>query len=70
MSDRNISVYRVGVLQSLFMDWRRLTMRLGEQWWVPAYLWAEVRMLWNHARRGNWRAVDFLNAPAVTEEER
>lgn len=56
-TDRNIAVYRVGMLQALFMDWRRLTKRLGPGWWKPTYTVRELRQLAYWARRRNWRAI-------------
>lgn len=56
-TNRDIALYRVGVLQALFMDWRRLTKRAGRRWWDPACTRAEVRKLAIWVRRRNWRAI-------------
>lgn len=51
--DRNIDVYRIGILYALHYDWRALTMS-GR---FPRATVNEARHLIGMARAGKWRAV-------------
>lgn len=56
-TNRDIALYRVGMLQALFMDWRRLTLRLGPGWWKFTSTRYELGHIAGWARQRNWRAV-------------
>lgn len=51
--DRNIDIYRVGVLDALRADWRIVTVLRRR----PYRLRQEARYLLMQAKRRNWRAV-------------
>jgi hypothetical protein len=52
-SDRNVDVYRVGVLAALYRDWRMVTVVRRR----PVHLAQEVRYLLRQAKAHNWRAI-------------
>lgn len=53
MSERHISVYRVGILYALWFDWRSIT--ISHRW--PRYTLRDLRRVWEYARAGKWRTV-------------
>lgn len=53
IDDRNIDVYRVGVLWALHMDWRALTITHRR----PTYVWRDIRYLAARIRRREWRPI-------------
>lgn len=51
--DRNIDVYRIGMLYALHFDWRALI--IGRRW--TGNTWREIKHLTRLARKGEWRQV-------------
>lgn len=53
MIERNIDVYRVGLLEALHFDSRALFLARR----LPGKTWREIKHVASSARRGDWRRV-------------